>query len=85
MDEIIKNINALRISLIERNTKQGISVCDSVLSMLKNEESLSSQYEILAKFNRAFIGIEAHGYLTDHEYDIVNHLRRLQLSYDVNS
>jgi len=65
-------------SALKRNTEQGKLVCEETLRKLHSSKTKQVLFETLCKFNKAFLGIEAHGYLTDEEYKIIKELREVE-------
>ncbi|MEZ8827036.1 hypothetical protein AB6E04_22060 [Vibrio amylolyticus] len=80
-NHIIDLTTQLLRSAIDRNTKQGKLVCQQTLLKLNTEISESNVLEILKDLNSAYIGIEAHGYLTENEFSILKKLRELEAKY----
>jgi len=73
-DKIIKYATALLNSANTRKTKQGVIVYTTILEELNCGNDIES---ILNKLNKALIGIEAHGDLTNDEFSYVKKLRKL--------
>lgn len=73
-------IEGLLNSAVERKTEQGQSVCKSVLEQLSSAKTDNDLLSSLKNLNRAFIGIEAHGHLTSHEFVLVKELRNIEAS-----
>jgi hypothetical protein len=69
---------ALLDSARDRKTAQGVVVFEKVLELLDKSEVEEPTAEVLRKLNRSLIGIEAHGYLTNDEYQRVLALRNLE-------
>ncbi len=74
-------VQAILDSAKKRNTEQGVLICvktiESLITAFTKREILASLY----KFNRAFIGIEAHGFLTQDEYTIITKLREIETQF----
>ncbi len=80
-NDVIDFATQLLRSAIDRNTMQGKLVCEQTLLKLNTEISESNVLETLKALNSAYIGIEAHGYLTVNEFSIVKKLRDLECKY----
>jgi hypothetical protein len=72
-----QEISALLRLANERNTEQGKLVCVLAIDQLHQSKSETELLEILAKINHSFLGVEAHGHLTQAEYAIVMRLREM--------
>ena len=73
--EIITAVRLLLASAESRKTKQGVFVFKSVLKDLEAANSRVDVKNALEKLNRALVGIEAHGHLTNEEHLIATQLR----------
>lgn len=62
----------------DRNTDQGRFICTKTLEALALAQSTFDAAAILGKLNYAFVGIEAHGVLTDEEFAAVKRLRKIK-------
>ena len=79
--KIIKEIEFLLNSSKERNTDQGRLVCEKTIEILANCNSDTVLIKALKAYNKAYIGIESHGHLTNKEYESVKILREIESSY----
>jgi hypothetical protein len=75
--EIESDIARLLKSAQQRDSNQGQLICSKTLAALAKSQSDSAMSSALEKFNHAYLGIEAHGYLTSSEFAIVAKLRKL--------
>lgn len=75
---IEKCLDGLLASANAKNTKQGRLVCLRALESLSNAESEAEVLAILRLVNGAYLGIEAHGHLAQHEFSMVQELRDLE-------
>lgn len=73
-------VRFLLLSAKERGTKQGVLVCEKTLTELASGKDEESQIQLLSVFNKAYIGIEAHGHITSEEFIAINTLRELERS-----
>lgn len=74
----IELVEQLRDQVNERDASQGLQVYEEIL---KKGYSIDSEIEFLnlyKKFLRALAGMEAHGYFTDQEYELIEKIRALQ-------
>jgi hypothetical protein len=79
MKEKIETLTkALLESAHARGTKQGVVVFERSLELLGAASSDGEVSDVLRKLNRALVGIEAHGDLTDQEFEWVRGLRRIE-------
>ena len=72
-----KYIKYLLNSAIERNTNQGIFVYEKVLEQLEGDLPYKDVNECLKMLIQALNGIEAHGFFTKEEADIVTSIRQM--------
>lgn len=79
-ERIEEYIGGLLQSAETRDTEQGRRVCRFALNALSTASSQIEIASILRSFNRAYLGIEAHGHLTQHEFLMVQELREIQSS-----
>ena len=61
-----------------RGTEQGRLVCRRALNALSEAVSPADIVSILGAFNCAYVGIEAHGHLTQYEFAMVQELRKIE-------
>ena len=73
--KIVDAVQSLLSSSRDRETSQGILVYENVLKMLDIATSEAEVQDTLGKLNRSLAGIEAHGDLTNDEYELVRLLR----------
>ena len=79
LEETVRNhVEALLSSAKSRKTEQGLVVYNKVLSLLSAANCEEEVKDVLEKLNRALVGIEAHGHLSDEEFRHVLALRDLQ-------
>ena len=75
-DQIIEAVRTLRDSAVNRKTEQGMLVYTKTLEILAAAKTVEQVEEIRTKLNHALFGIEAHGYLTKDEFEVVCRLRQ---------
>ena len=80
--DIVKAVNSLLNSALKRDTAQGVLVYEFTLDRLLSANSGEQLQKILVELNKALTGIEAHGYFTDEEFNIVKSLRKLAYAQD---
>ena len=73
-------VEALLLSAENRGTNQGVLIFNKVLELLEQSNTHDESVEILCKLNKALVGIEAHGDLTDDEFTVVRQLRDIEQS-----
>lgn len=71
-------ISGLLESAEARGTEQGRLVCRRALNALSEVVCQADIVPILDAFNRVYVGIEAHGHLTQYEFSIVQELREIE-------
>ena len=74
---LIEKLEKLTFLAKSRNTKQGIIVYEAVILKLRDSNSNQETLNILGEINNALNGIEAHGFWTDEEFNIVNDIRKM--------
>ena len=79
--KIIEAIEFILNSSKKRNTEQGVLVCENTITKLSKCNSDSEILKTLKAYNKAYAGIEAHGYLTNTEYEVVTKLRNIESNY----
>ena len=72
------HVNSLLNSAISRNTKQGVLVYEKILDELEDDLSDKNLTQCLLTLIKALNGIEAHGYFTREEFDIVKSIRQMK-------
>ena len=72
---IIEAVQQLLASAQARRTNQGVLVYTRVLQMLELAKDSTEIEEVRSKLNKALVGIEAHGDLTESEFVIIRNLR----------
>ena len=72
-----KHIKYLLNSAMRRNTNQGILVYEKVLDELEGDLSDKNVNQCLKMLIQALNGIEAHGFFTKEEADIVMSIRQV--------
>jgi hypothetical protein len=75
---IEEKINFIYQSARQRETEQGILVCKSALEKFSASSTEAATKDILCKFNQDFFGIEAHGHLTQKEFEVIKELKELE-------
>jgi hypothetical protein len=65
----------------ERKTEQGTLVCKKALEALTVIQTKAELHDLLQKINHAFLGIEAHGFLTSKEFEAVKRLRKIEFDF----
>lgn len=75
---ILELVNRLLESAKSRNTSQGVVVYQYIFEELASENSTERIFEILKDLNGSLAGIEAHGYFTDREFELVQELRSIE-------
>ena len=76
-ERILRNLQLLLISAIKRNTKQGVVVYEGAQKMITEASTDDEIKAVLEKLYAALSGIEAHGFFTDEEYELVTDIRNL--------
>ena len=79
-ERVIKLTKCLLDSALSRNTEQGLLVLRKALELLDETGAETDTKSVLAKLNKALVGIEAHGNLTTEEYRWVKELRDIEES-----
>lgn len=75
---ISKLTRSLLDSALSRETEQGLVVFRKALELLDEAGSEAETLSVLAKLNKALVGIEVHGYLTSEEFAWVKELRDIE-------
>lgn len=70
-------LNDLVRYALNRSDKQGLVVYEAVLEKLQCCDHDEDFVEILKSLERALLGIEAHGYFSNEEYQVVEKIRNL--------
>jgi hypothetical protein len=78
---IKEEVTFLLNSAIKRDTEQGKQFCIKILELLPTIETKAELLVLLRKINRTFVGIEAHGFLTQQEFEAVKRLRMIEENY----
>jgi hypothetical protein len=60
-----------------RDTNQGVKVYEGALKKIGEASSQSEIDSFAEKLKHALAGIEAHGYLTDEEFEVVKEVRAM--------
>ena len=77
-ERMSKLTRSLLDSALSRETEQGLIVFRKALELLDEARSEVETLSVLAKLNKALVGIEAHGYLTSEEFGWVKELRDIE-------
>ena len=77
-DRILELIGKLINSALTRGTEQGTIIFRKSIEFIEGASSESEVLSILSKLNRALIGIESHGHLTEEESTWVRELREME-------
>jgi len=60
-----------------RNTNQGVKVYKETLRKIEETSSQREVDDLSGKLKRALSGIEAHGYFTNEEFELVKEIRSM--------
>ncbi len=77
-ERAVKLTRNLLDSALSRDTKQGLIVFRKALELFDEACSEAETMGVLAKLNKALIGIETHGHLTSEEFGWVKELRAIE-------
>ncbi len=77
-NDIQLTIQSILDSAQKRNTEQGLLVCKETLRLLFTASTEQDLCDLIYKFNKAYVGIEAHGDLTIDEYQMICKVRKIE-------
>lgn len=77
-DQLMDSINQLLTSAKSRNTNQGVKLYEAALEKIKAASSDDEVEIYLEKMKHALIGIEAHGFFTSEEFEVVKVIRAMR-------
>ena len=71
-ENLVVNVGALQVLAQARNTVQGAIVYDAVLKNIDDAKSDAELVVIHKRLKIALTGMEAHGYFTREEYEMIS-------------
>ncbi|MEZ8142064.1 hypothetical protein A1OO_11045 [Enterovibrio norvegicus FF-33] len=74
-NELLTNITILLKLANDRNMQQGVIVYKGAIEKISQAKSQEEIFICWDKLKHALVGIEAHGYLTNKEFEIVKNIR----------